>query len=64
MGHSLPSRSAPGLTDVRYGPKATFQGKCPNGREVPKADMGNGAALLRKHCSNLGEQLAHAGEPA
>jgi hypothetical protein len=30
-----PSRSAPGPTDVRYGPKATFQGKCPNGREVP-----------------------------
>ena len=38
VGHSLPSRSAPGPTDVRYGPKATFQGKCPNGREVPGGD--------------------------
>jgi len=26
------------FSDVRYGPKATFQGKCPNGREVPGPD--------------------------
>ena len=100
LGHSLPSRSAPGPTDVRHTlaappalpelspllwrepspclhthtsssgkirrccvdqlnppPKATFQGKCPNGREVPQAAVKSGfqagfiSIMVRAKCA-------------
>ena len=64
MDHSLPSHSAPRPTFVRFGPKATFPGMGPNGREVPitaiahpSAHIGNRLALLGELTTGIVEVL-------
>ena len=57
-GHSLPSQTTSEPTFVRVGPKATFPGMGPNGREVPIPDK---QLSERQFGSPAGATLAPAG---